>query len=516
MDATITPRVLSKRGLMLGSEFRFLSEKQSGQIYAEYINDSNYDNDREPIEVLARGTDISHNRGAFSAQHLASLSPDWKSKIDFNYVSDNYYIDDFGNNLTDRSESHLLREGKVYYSNSYINFSARVQGYQELKENVNTYSRLPQFLLSGYNLYEPGDIPIGLGFTSEAVSFAKNWDYDRDADEGQRFNVRPYIEMPYNRQYGYIKPKLSFDLINYSLNDTKINGADSNFNRATPIVSIDSGLYFEKELSLFNTGLTQTLEPRLYYLYVPYRDQNLNPLFDTSSNTFSFDQLFRDNRFSGVDRIGDANQLTYALTSRFYDNENGFERFRASLGQVVYFQNRDVQLRAFNEDDETASSAIAAEVASEFLPSWNTSFSMLYDPHNSVVDTSNLRLQYKSDAYHILNLDYTFKNDGTIKENYEQIDVSAYWKIAPKWRALAQYNYSLQDSFNLESMVGIEYDSCCYALRLVVGREQAYNSEDSDLRVMLQMQFKGLASLGNISDKLLSNDIRGFENIMSE
>ncbi len=516
MDATITPRILSKRGMMMGSQFRYLGENQYAELYGEYLNDRHPNENREPEEIAVRGNDISENRGAISLLHDAKPGRRWNSHIDYNYVSDNYYIDDFGNNLKNRSVNHLLREGRISYANSFLNFIGKVQGYQELKQNVNTYSRLPQFLLSAYNKFQPAGISLGAGFSSEAVMFAKNWEYNKAADEGQRYNIRPYIDLPFARHYGFIKPKISLDMLQYNLSQTRTAGAETDFNRTLPIFSLDSGLFFEKDITLFNTKMQQTLEPRLFYLYIPHEDQNNQPLFDTSLNHFTFSQLFRENRFSGSDRLGDANQMSYALTSRFFDDSNGFERFRASIGQIVYFKDREVQLKSDTAIETTATSAFATEIASHFLPHWNTSLSIMYNPHQNEIDTSTFRLQYKSDAYHILNFDYTYKTDGTATENYDQIDLSAYWKVAPQWRAIARWNYSIQDNFNLESMLGLEYDSCCYALRLVASREQAYETDKTENRFMLQMQFKGLASVGNISDKILSSDIPGFETIMDE
>ncbi|MFK5986890.1 MAG: LPS assembly protein LptD [Pseudomonadota bacterium] len=516
MDATITPRILSKRGFMLGSQFRYMSKNQYAELYAEYLNDNHADENRDPEEVTIRGKDISENRGAISFQHQARLSQSWNSNIDYNYVSDNYYIDDFGNNLKDRSETHLLREGNINFRNEYFSFTGRAQGYQELKKDVNTYSRLPQLLFSGYNSFNPAGIPLGAGFISESVRFEKNWDYDKATDEGTRYHIRPYLDMPFNRQYGYIKPRVSVDFLQYDLDETATIGAETSINRTLPIFSLDSGLYFEKQLKLFNTSMTNTLEPRLFYLYVPHEDQNNQPVFDSSLNQFTFSQLFRENRFSGIDRLADANQLSFALTSRFFDNNNGYERFRASIGQIVYFQDREVQLNKNTAIETADTSAIAAELASQFLPHWNTSFSMMYNPHQNEIDTSTFRLQYKSDSFHIVNFDYSYKNDASISENYDQLDLSSYWKIAPQWHALARWNYSLQDDFTLESMLGFEYDSCCYAMRLVLSREQAYLNDEADNRIMLQMQFKGLASVGNISDTTLRNDIPGFERSMDE
>ncbi len=511
MDATLSPRVLSQRGFMLGGEFRYLDRQQYGEVYAEYLQDRDYDQWRTPQEVSLRGDSISERRGAFSLVHRAKLSDKWHSNIDFNYVSDNYYLDDFGNNLKDRSVNHLLRDANIQYTDRGLKFMARVQGYQELRINTHTYSRLPQLVLSGYKRFGF----LGAGFKSEAVDFVRNWQYNATVNEGQRYYLKPYIDLPLLRQYGFIKPRFSLDALHYQLDQTR-SGIDRQSTRVLPIFSIDSGLFFDRDVTLLGGDFLQTLEPRLYYLYVPYTEQLSQPVFDTSYNSFSFSQLFRENRFSSIDRLGDANQLSLALTSRLVDNTNGYERLRASIGEILYFRDRKVRLNADDAIATTASSSIAAELASQFHSYWNTSLSLLYDPHQNTVDNATFRLQYKADNYHLANFDYTYRADGSKTQNYQQLDFSTYWQLRPGWRAMARWNYSLQDDFNLETLVGLEYDSCCYALRLAVGREQAYLTDEANYRVMLQFHFKGLASVGNISDRSLRADIRGFEATMSE
>jgi len=558
-DATITPHLLSKRGLKLGGEYRYLSESHRGEIYAEWLNDRIYDDKRDASEVSLREggvapgdisdnnritpEDISRNRGALSLQQNATWDNGWSGNIDYNYVSDNYYLEDFGNNLRDKSESHLLREGRVDYRGSFFNFMGRFQGYQELQENSHTYSRLPQLTLSVNENYSVSGVDINAGLISEFVMFAQNWDDSQDKRvEADRLHLRPFISVPYRNSYSFIIPKLSLDMITYQLDNEDTdpgrskNWDDDSPNRVAPIFSLDSGLFFDKELSLFDSPLIQTLEPRLFYLNVPQKDQDDIPLFDTDVSTFSFNQLFRENRFNGVDRLGDANQLTAAVTTRFIDKDKGLERFKASVGQIYYFNDREVTLRydasgtpIQSSNDTESSSSIAAELTSQFAPSWYTGYSLLYDPHNSgSTEQSRYRLQYKSDAYHIANFDYSYRNDDyDNKEGYEQIELSTYWAIAPQWRALAHWYYSLydasadidpddeRDAYTLESKIGIEYDSCCYAVRLVFGREQSDYYSDADNSVMLQFQFKGLGSIaqrtGSLSRESLAEDIPGFE-----
>ena len=576
-DATVTPRILSDRGLMLGGEYRYLSENHSGEVYAEWLNDSSYDDKRDEVDVIEReGTDdlstidvdgklkpsdISKNRGAFSLQQQANWSNGWSGNIDYNYVTDNYYLEDFGNNLRDKSESHLLREGTLRYDGSIFNFMAKTEGYQELRYDTHTYSRLPQLTLSANESFSPYGVDLETGFDSEFVMFAQNWDDALDERvETSRLHIRPNISVPFRNSYSFIIPKVSLDMVTYKLdnedkltagvtpkekvyNEQTVNWDDDSPSRVEPIVSIDSGLFFDKQLTLFDTSLQQTLEPRLFYLYVPEENQSDIPLFDTGRSTFSFNQLFRENRFTGADRLGDANQMTAALTSRFIDDDTGAERFKASIGQIYYFEDREVTLHydkngdpdpslnplnpRVEENITDSSSSIATEISSQFSKNWYTSYSLLYNPHQSgFTEESRYRLQYKADRDHIANFDYSYR-----AQDYEQLELSTYWKIAPKWRALAHWYYSIydaeaenlavpdsignaRDGYTLDSKIGLEYDSCCYALRLTFGREQLDYYSDADNYVMLQIQFKGLGSLSHSiagGGHSLEEDIPGFE-----
>ncbi len=554
-DATITPRLLSDRGLMLSGEYRYLSENHSGEVYGEWINDRSYDDKRDAADVAVREgsnsnpidpsgkqkpDDISRNRGAFSLQQRANWKNGWSGNVNYNYVSDNYYLDDFGSNLKDKSKTHLIRDGQLHYTGDIFKFMARTQGYQELQNSTHTYSRLPQLTLSANEVFSTYGFDLNTGFDSEFVMFAQNWDdYQDKRVEGSRLHIKPNVSLPFKNSYSFITPKLSLDMITYKLDneDTdpsgSVNWDDDSPSRIAPIFSLDSGLFFEQDISLFNTPMQQTLEPRLFYLYTAEKDQSKIPLFDTDLNTFSFNQLFRENRFSGADRLGDANQLSAALTTRFIDEQSGAERLSASIGQIYYFKDRDVTLNYNNngdplqsKKDTESSSSIAMEVSSQFAPSWYTSYSLLYDPKNSgVTEEARYRLQYKSDRDHIANLDYSYR-----AQDYEQIEMSGYWKVATNWRALAHWYYSLydhrasddnagitidrsRDSYTLDSKIGLEYNSCCYALRFVVGREQDNYFSDANNYVMLQLQFKGLGTLSQSAGggHSLIDDIPGFE-----
>jgi LPS-assembly protein len=551
-DATITPRLMSDRGLMLGGQYRYLSENHSGEIYGEWLNDSSYDDEREASEVNYReGTsntvgidvepnDISKNRGAFSMQQRANWSNGWSGLVDYNYVSDNYYLDDFGNNLRDKSETSLKRDATLRYNGSNYNFMTRVQGYQGLTATTHTYSRLPQMTFSANQTYSPYGIDIATGFDSEFVMFAQNWDdpvkQDGERVEAKRLHFRPRISAPFSNSYSFVTPKLSLDMVTYKLDNEDVDSSnngnwdDDNPSRIEPVFSLDSGLFFDREFTLFGNAMQQSLEPRLFYLYVPEDDQSDIPVFDSGQYTFTFNQLFRENRFSGRDRLGDANQLTAAVTSRFIKDDTGSELLSASIGQIYYFEDREVTLNydrngnpVQSRKDTDSSSSIAGEIRSRFAPNWYTSYSLLYDPHDGgSTEESRYRLQYKSDRYHIANLDYSY-----VADDYEQVELSAYWKLTSNWRALAHWYYSLydaqanqqpddaRDGYTLDTKLGVEYDSCCYAIRLIAGREQDDYYSDSENYIMMELQFKGLGSIaqstGGISSNDLADDIPGFE-----
>jgi LPS-assembly protein len=548
-DATITPTVLSERGVMLGGQYRYLSEQYAGEIYAEWLNDDHYNDRRDIADIViregindiedvdlkgnAKPHDIARDRGAYSIQQRANWDNGWSGRVDYNYVSDRYYLDDFGNNLRNKSETQLLREGAVYYQNGLVNFMARAQGYQELQKATHTYSRLPQLTLST----NPVFLPYGLvtAFNSEFVRFEENWDSTIEGQvEASRLNMRPQLALPWGNSYSYIVPKVSLDMVTYQLDneDTapirSVNWDDDSPSRVAPIFSVNSGLFFDREFSLMNLPMLQTLEPRLFYLNTPEKDQSDIPLFDTSISTFSFSQLFRENRFSGADRLADANQLTAALTSRMISDATGVELFTASIGQIYYFEDREVTLGydrngdpIQSQKDLDSSSSVAAEITSRFAPNWYTSYSLLYDPHNDsgTTEESRYRLQFKSDQYHLANLDYSYRAN-----DYEQTELSTYWKITSKWQALAHWYYSfydiralgenVRDGYTLDSKIGLEYNSCCYALSVVVGREQNNYYADADNYMMLRIQFKGLGTFtqsltgGGIN---LEEDIPGYQ-----
>ncbi len=494
MDATFTPRIMSNRGLLLGGEFRYLAEKNQGVITAELLPS---DSDQGPGE--------NKTRGALNAQLEGTPAPRWRYDIDLNYVSDNDYIDDLGNSLAATSVKHQERRGDIHYQGSDWSFLGRLQHFQTIDRSIaingRPYSRLPQLQV---NLERPDQ---ALGLTYHLHSEYVDFDHSSSTKvKGQRIDLQPGISLPVRRPWGFLTPKLSLRHTSYSLENQTLGKSDSP-SRTLPTLSLDGGLYFERSTSWFGNSVTQTLEPRVFYLYTPKEDQSDIPDFDTANLGFSFANLFRENRFSGADKVGDANQLTTALTSRNLSTETGEELFRASIGQISYFRDRDVQLISSGAVVNDDSSSIVAEVAAKLSRNWRMQAGMQWNPHtdNGTTEASAFGLHYLDEKQRILNLTYRY-TDGSI----EQTDLSARWPISHQLHAVGRWNYSLLHGKTMESFAGIEYDSCCWISRFVVRDYRSDANAEGNLALFLQLELKGLTSLGDKIDQFLERGILGY------
>ncbi len=500
MDATFTPRVMSKRGLLLGGEFRYLAENHHTELRGEILPD-----DRDARE------DENSRRGALSWQAGGKPATRWSYDIDVNYASDDNYLNDLSESFALTSARHLERRGDLRYTGNDWSFLSRLQHYQTIDQTIDTadrpYSRLPQLLLQ---LDKP-DQAMGLTYhlDSEYVYFDKN---DDDTVTGHRVDLNPGLSLPMRRSWGYLTPKASLRYTKYQLND-QIAGEANNPDRTLPTFSLDSGLIFERDDSWFGKSVTQTLEPRLFYLFTPNTNQEDLPDFDTSNVDFSFANIFRENRFSGADRVGDANQLTTALTSRMYGNESGQELLRGSFGQIFYFRDRKVQLDAQQDESDTDnSSSLVAEVAAQPHKSLRTRAGIQWNPYESGGKTEKgaASIQYSDDQKRLVNLGYRYD-----QELFEQTDVSFRWPITHKLHGVGRWNYSLKYDQTQAAFAGFEYESCCWIARLVAQqlRVNSNDNDDSELQnsIFLQVELKGLTAIGDKVDQYLERAIPGYE-----
>ncbi|MDA3870054.1 MAG: LPS assembly protein LptD, partial [Gammaproteobacteria bacterium] len=362
------------------------------------------------------------------------------------------------------------------------------------------YRRLPQLSLQG-------DKPIGK--TGLAFTLDSEWvNFDHEEDSvvtGSRLQLKPGLRWLSEGSFWFIEPAVKFSHTQYEVEDGSGVAQDIE-DRNLSMTSLDTGLFFEREL---DNGLVQTLEPRIYYLNVPYRDQSQLPVFDTRASIFSTTLLFRDNRFDGGDRIGDANQLTLALSSRLISTDTGKEYFRASIGQIQYFENRKVSLTNTLETDST--SDLMAELAVT-IKDWNLSAGTQWDTDNNYSQRGNFLAHYQSDAEHIFN--FGLRNDRSIGAEIRQTDLSFKLPISNDFSAFGRWNYSLKSDRSIDSIAGFSYDSCCWTIQLMGQRRLIYNNaaEEYDNAIMVQLVLKGLGSVsGNKVDNTLEQAILGYK-----
>ena len=505
MDATLTPRYMSDRGLMLNGEFRYLTPQSEGLIDAGFLgSDSlrqngdeinpNYNEDRKHFSFQQNGHYGSSNR--------------WRTLVDYNYVSDRDYLEDFSSNLSLSSTTHLNRLLNVNYYGDIWNFGARVQGYQNLLEDVeDPYQRLPQLTLNG--LLPDQAYGLSYEFKSEFTAF----DHD-ELVKGQRFNMEPGVSLPMGTAGFFITPRVALNHTYYSLDNlqTQTRFEESNISRTLPIISIDNGLVFERPLKFAGNNMIQTLEPRAFYLYKPYRDQDDIPLFDTNLRTFGMGSMFSHERFTGPDRIGDANQITVGLKSRFINEETGREKLRMTLGQIQYFSDRKVNLRQDARETSSDSDYIAEAVAS-ITKEWALAGQIQWDPDSTTSNMSSLQLRYRGENGGVFNIAHRYRRDDGINQfPIEQADVSGSLPINDQWSVIGRYYRSLMDNTTLEALAGVEYHSCCWATR-VVFRDYIndINADSRNKAIYFEIELKGLGRFGKKSGGLLEESIRGYE-----
>ncbi len=496
-DATITPRITSKRGVQLITEFRYLNPTNAGQLNVEYVpHDSAFGDDRFFI----------------SARHRGGFAPRWSTDINLNYVSDNNYFEQLGSSLDISSTTHLENRADVTYQGDFWSATGRLQSFQTIDETIpisqQPYQRLPQLLVSA-NLPRQWQGSSYL-FDAEYVHFDR-----QDSVTADRIDIEPGISLPLRNSAGFITPTLRLRHTQYAL-DNEVPGTDSNPSRTLPIFSVDSGLTLERDASFGGSSFSQTLEPRLFYLYVPFRNQDDIPVFDTTLSDFNFTQLFQTNRFSGADREGDANQLALSLTTRFF-NAAGAERFNASIGQIRYFRDRKVTLPGEPVETVSSSNIVAQAIALEVIPHLSAITSVQWDTRASRLSRTAFGVRYQPDSNRFVDVSYRFLNDDPGNpasiEELNQFDISALWPIVKRqdhrWNGVARWNYSLRDSRTLEILAGVEYDTCCWTFRIADRRFINNVDGSSNNSVFFQLELKGLASFGK-----KGNGAKGLEGLL--
>lgn len=479
-DATLTPRLITARGPMMMSEFRYLNEAGDGILQADYL----------PHDKL-----FGDSRSYLRYRHDQWLTTRWHAALDYREVSDPRYLEEIENTLTSASERYLERRLDLAYQGVGWSLLGRLQDYQPLDSGSEPYQRLPQLVASGAFRRDA----LQYDFSAEYVRFAHPTIFPR----GSRLDLYQAVSVPREGAAWFITPRLAMRHTQYRLE----GGAEGAPSRTLPLASLDAGLFFERDAALFGAPLLQTLEPRLYYLRVPFQDQGDLPLFDTAPMTFSFAQLFRENRFTGADRVNDANQLTAALTTRLVSGDEGRELLRASVGQIHYYSPRRVTLPG-EAEERGARSDIAGELAARPIQPLEIAAVTRWDPMAEDARESSVRLRYRPDRRHIVDAAYRYHEAGATMNR----DILVLWPLSQRWHFVGRWYYDLTDRRTLENVLGAEYQNCCWSVR-VVGRDRPFLDERGTLKsnrsIYVTVELKGLANIGEGLESVIENGIVG-------
>lgn len=496
-DATLTPQYIHGRGLFNEVEGRYLSPWGQSVLQLGYIDDDSAYTDENPGE--------DGQRWALDAATRANLGGGWTGYGDYSVVSDEDYLSDLNRSLEINQATHLQRRGGVRYRDENQYFETYLNDYQTISDTIadvnKPYAQLPEVLYG--TTRELGWLEAGLE-SQYTVFYRDNEELTGlDRANGQRLRAVPELALPMRALWGFSRPSVSVDYTRYELDDYTLG--DGSIDRTVPVAEWDNGLYFDRQSSLFDVPYNQTLEPRLYYAWADAEaDQNDIPDFDTDLQTFRFDQLFQPDRFTGGDRVGDTNQLTVAVTSRFNDLLTGAERARFSIGQVQYFQDREVTL--FGEGAGTRSrSPLAGEVVLSPLDTLEIRSSGLWDPETGDTEEGRSQLIYHSEDYRYLaSLGHTYS-----KDELEQSDIGGVLPITDRVSLIGRWVYDSSLDRTVGSLAGLEYNNCCWSVQVV---HQNYLTDDSELdtRLLFQIQLKGLGGSGGSSDRI-SEAIYGFD-----
>lgn len=487
-DATFTPTWYADRGGLLDSQFRWLTDTSKGEIDFDYM----------PDDKIA-----DRNRWYLTFGNQTRLPWDLLWNTSIRRASDKAWFQDFGENLTTSTVILLNSSSYVTSSGDWWNAGVGTDWYQIVTPGVPDraapYRRLPR-------VYFNADRPIGgpggpeWGVNAQAIRFVKP-----EAVGGDRFDFYPYLAWPLQGAAWFLRPEVGVRYTAYNLPQPVAGSNTDHPTRTTPIFDVDAGLIFERDVHLFGNDYTQTLEPRVYYLRVPYRNQNDLPLFDTQPLTFDFWQLFTTNSFSGADRQMNANDLSLALTTRFLD-QNGVEKLSASLGQIRYFDPQRVTLRPGGRAVDYSGSNYVANLTVSLSDNWRLTTSQQWNPNTDETDVSTVGLQRRLWGDGIVNLDYRYRRD-----LIEQASMTAEVPVGAAWKLVGGYTYSLRDKRAIDAFAGIEWDSCCTAIR-ILSRHYVYDFKgDSNNAIMFEIQFKGVGSYGQKAGSFLQNAILGYQ-----
>ena len=494
-DATFVPRFMVRRGLQLGGQARYLFESAAGEASGEILPDDRVTNSA---------------RWAMSWKHSQQIQPWLSGFLNYNRVSDDTYFADFSDRVAVTSQKTLPQEAGLIANYGAFNVLTRVQAFQTLQDpNPDAYVAPPYNMLPQVRASMAETDWMGLTWsgTAEFVRFSQS----SLEPTGNRTSLYPSMRWIRQGSSWFVNARAAISAWQYDLNTPTAGVPDGNAGVAVPVASIDAGLIFERDWSIFGANFIQTLEPRAFYTYIPFRNQNQLPVFDTVQDDFNFTQLFSENRFIGGDRMGDTNQLALAITSRLLDPGTGSERFRVALGQRFYFEDQQVTLGGTPQRAGSSDFLLGAE--GRLADAWSMIGLAQYDFGTSQFDRFNIGTRYSPGLGRVISATYRYSRELVDQvggqSKLEQTYLSAQWPLTDRLTFLGAWNYSIPDRQTLEAVVGLEYNGDCWALR-VVGQQLVTTSETTVNSIFVQLELNGLARVGTSPLDLLRRTVPGY------
>jgi LPS-assembly protein len=538
---------MSERGVLWDIETRHLSNYFETTLGGAYIEDDRGGYNRRLDNEIAEGLITPEEAYPFRGKDrwAYGLEQDggggdqrWTTRIDYSEMSDRDYLRDLDSSALDvNREAQLRKMASAGYRGNNWQYGIGGEELRALSSTQQPYRELPR--IHAHGGYRLGDWQIDL--LNEYTRFDINHYFEDDTDNvivGERLRTDYRLTWDKDWIWGFIKPGVAVKALQYDLDDgALIEDANTRPSLAVPQGSLDMGLYFERDEQLFGYGYTQTLEPRLFYFYSDYEDHsellglttnNRNVDFDTTELTFGYSQLFRTTRFAGGDRIDDANQLSIGITSRFIDSSTGVERLSMSIGQIFHFADRRVTRSGVPVEDDY--SGIAGQLQVQVSDHVRVSTDLVYDPGEKRLDSGNLRLNYMNDDYRIFNIAYRYTRNPPSPDRFnpdlyrnrslDQVDVTMLWPLYGQWSMVARYNHDFTYGRELYTFAGLEYDDCCYRIRVLARRWLDFDytpnlleqvtRDDYDRGIVFDIQFKGLGSINDKISSLLDRAIIGY------
>jgi LPS-assembly protein len=509
-DLTFSPRIMSNRGVLAEVNYRYLSPTYSGSITGDYLpNDSQ----------------THTNRYAIFWQHFQNFGNGFAGYINYNKVSDDQYPEDLGNassQFLNGTQLLYQQEAGLTYNNGPWSVLAREQRWQTLQPSTPPYAREPQLNVQ-YNKYNVGGFDYG--FEADATRFTITTE---GATDGNRAYFNPYVSYGVNAPGYFVTPKVQWHFASYDLShiatsqvagsSPPVTGQPKNFTESIPTLSFDTGLVFDRSVRLFGQDYIQTLEPRLYYVYTPYRNQDFAPIFDTSESDFGLAEIYTPNTFVGNDRIADANRLTAGLTTRFINPATGDERARFVIAQQYYFQNQRVTITPDTLPNQAKHSDLIAGAAIKLGAGFASETAFQYNVDNDQLVRSSIGFAWSPADRKVINVGYRYtrSNQTTlVNEPINQILVSGEWPLTNRLYAVARVNYDMASHRLVDGLVGFQYDADCWAFGF--GAQRYANGVNtsgqpaSGTRVLAQLTFKGLSNVDNGLVAAFRASVQGYQ-----